>query len=86
MQIIALRHSRDTYFFAVAVNQMQSITDRLKINSNIDRWNAENQTVLPNGKGIIDGSSITIYWGQWAHYTCPHTQLGQSGCLRQTLQ
>jgi hypothetical protein len=92
MQISALREAKSAYYFDVAIQQMQVITERLNVirNGRIEQtliaWNQQNGQVLPNGRGIVRGNyplfDISIFWGKPSHLdTCKNIKIGSSGCL-----
>jgi len=92
MQIVAYRKTQAVYYADVAIQQMDSIWQKLQIlkNTNIQTtvttWNDLNQQVLPNGRGTVRGSyplyDIAIFWGD-NHFplTCRKNKIGLSGCL-----
>jgi type IV pilus modification protein PilV len=58
MQLSALRHSQDAYWHSLATTQLSSFFDSLRVNRSdtarakeLDRWNALNARLLPEGKG-----------------------------------
>jgi Tfp pilus assembly protein PilV len=89
MELSASRINRETYFFAVAANQLQVMEAELLLLPNqqafqslITAWNRENQVVLPQGRGMFDHSILTIYWGETTQQKgCEKTTEGSSGCL-----
>jgi Tfp pilus assembly protein PilV len=95
MEVQAFTKASEIYYFSVAANQMQIISDRLRVlgssagrHSLVASWQAQNLEVLPQGRGVITGSypvyAINIYWG--INYDpCLQTQLGLSGCLKETI-
>jgi len=96
MNVMALRANRAAYFLGVATNQLQVMTDRLRVfkdTVSLDQqllyWNVQNQQVLPEGYGTIRGHhpvyTLTIYWGNMPKDDCPKPQLGQSGCLQEKM-
>src|SRR5260221_10086330 len=59
----SLHEMKSAYYFAVAKQQIQVITERLhafksseNLESKIIIWNRQNQAVLPHGKGRVTGS------------------------------
>ncbi len=86
-EIFSLRVNRSAYFFSVAENQLNSMAERLRVlDSNQDLakqitiWNQQNQEVLPQGRGVMTGNTLTIYWG--GESSCPQNKFGQAGCLK----
>ena len=68
-EIGAFRNSRDAYYFSVAVNQVNAMRERLQVfeghsglEQQIELWNAQNATVLPQGKGEVTEQYIKIKW------------------------
>jgi hypothetical protein len=74
MQLSALRSAKSAYYLSVATQQVDVIVQRLSVlkelfnGDAIAEWNIENQTVLPNGLGRVDGQfpnyRISINWGR----------------------
>jgi hypothetical protein len=85
MELSASRASRETYFFSVAANQLQTMAEQLSLHINQQNifalWNRDNQVLLPNGRGEFDGSTLSIYWGNKNQTYCKQNQEGPSGCL-----
>jgi Tfp pilus assembly protein PilV len=92
MQIVSLRESKSVYYFSVASQQLQNMIERLEFLQGADHakqltlWNQQNKAVLPQGRGMIEGSFpnylITLYWGNSKNFTCLKNKMGPSGCLR----
>lgn len=58
MQLSALRHSQDAYLHSLATTQLQSLLERLRVNSSdakrtaeLTEWNTINARLLPQGTG-----------------------------------
>jgi prepilin-type N-terminal cleavage/methylation domain-containing protein len=92
MEIQSLHENRNTYFFNVAINQFQSMRDRLHVlnkNSHLDdavsKWQNENKIVLPQGYGQVIGSYpdyvVTLFWGEASHTECQKMTVSNAGCL-----
>ncbi len=89
-EIYALRESRNAWIVSVAVRQLENITERLSVSSEVTRWNEENAHVLPQGRGTVTGQFpiyvISIYWGESNNKnTCQENHLGMSGCLQEKI-
>lgn len=90
MQFVALKQTKATYYFNVAINQANVLRERLKNTNDLPliliNWNKQNQDVLPNGRGLIthypDFSMISICWGRQSAScnTCSKNTIGLSGC------
>lgn len=91
MQITSLRETRASYYFSVATQQLQIMSERLHslkardINEQLTQWNKQNNEVLPQGHGVISGDyphfTLTIFWGNADTNECNKNKIGQSGCL-----
>ena len=88
MALSAARVARATYCVAIASNQLDSMEERLAgraryhdIQEQLQRWNRENQALLPAGRGQLEGLTLRIYWGEVTEGACPERQAGLSGCL-----
>lgn len=92
-EIYSIRESRAAYYFDVANNQINNMSERLRmlkqdsdISSQVGIWNTENKTILPQGRGQVlrhfRDDTIIVYWGNIKEF-CAHNQLGQSGCISQ---
>lgn len=98
MQIYALRENRNAYYFSVAENQLISFTNRLRVRNSRDeltdqvtRWNEQNHTLLPYGKGYVTGVfpfyTTTLFWGDKTNKRiCKDLPIGQLKCLSVTAQ
>lgn len=95
-QFYVMKEAKAAYFFGMAINQINNAAERLTalkeyegLDEQLIRWNAENQTVLPDGFGTISGHYpnylISIYWGTLSH-DCAKQKIGLSGCLRRKIQ
>ncbi len=84
MQWQAVRETQSAYHFTVAASQLHAMTERLRaldkwsgLEQQIQKWNLQNQQVLPQGKGEVSGHypayTIKITWGK-------------SECLTQSLE
>lgn len=91
MQITALRQAKANYYFNVATQQLQAMTEYLSIikednwQSQFQLWNKQNKELLPQGRGTIQGQypsySLAIFWGKEKDLICENSKIGQSGCL-----
>ncbi len=87
MQLTALKQAKSAYFYSVANQQINNLTERLSLSNNkiiekeIERWNEQNREVLPQGIGKMNGNIISIFWGEFEKQTCDYNQLGVQGCL-----
>lgn len=94
MQISSLREMKSAYYFSVATQQLNNMTEQLKILKNhfdgttIIRWNQQNAKLLPQGRGKVTGSYpnfvLSIAWGKKS--ACHENKLGQSGCLHMAVK
>ena len=95
IQINALREAKIACMITTARYQIENAEERLSalglhdgLLEQLAIWNAENQSVLPQGFGTITGYFpyyvITVYWGNSPH-VCATVQSGRSGCLRKTI-
>ncbi len=84
-QLYALRSNQQAYFLSLAMNQLQSLAERLQVHSSVDdlefylqQWNEQNKKLLPQGVGRLNGNypnyKITLFWK------------GERQCLSQDLQ
>ncbi len=96
LQFYSLKLAKSAYFYNLAVNQLNNISERLSalqtddgFMQQIAAWNTENQTVLPLGFGTVTGEFpnyiATIYWGTQLHH-CAKKHVGEAGCLREKIQ
>jgi len=96
--MLALQKSQETYFYEAAENQMQVITERLmalhnlqNLNAQINQWNGENEIILPQGYGLVQGVfpsyEVSVFWGERNNtQVCTMTILGHSGCIKRKIQ
>lgn len=87
----SLQQAKSTYYFNVATQQINNMIERLRVikagNWEIaqENWNKENQNILPQGRGMIEGQYpnyvISIFWGQMNSSPCLQKKIGLSGCL-----
>lgn len=88
MQVNIFKHVKAQFYYSIAMQQLDNLINRLqalpsaKQSEVISNWNADNAAVLPQGRGEMAGTVITIYWGKPQDASCQHNQIGQSGCLR----
>lgn len=86
MQIYSLRQTKASYYFAVAIQQLTNMQERLqaveseKWQEQIAYWNEENKRVLPQGRGMVLSNAIVIFWGNVANNACEKNKIGASGC------
>ncbi|EKD55495.1 MAG: hypothetical protein ACD_60C00004G0005 [uncultured bacterium] len=91
IEVYSFRQLKIAYFFSLAFNQMNNMTERLSalhtyngLDEQIEMWNRENQSLLPNGLGNVQGHFphyiARIYWGNFPHL-CIKNQMGETGCL-----
>ncbi len=74
MQITSLHSAKSAYYYSVAEQQLHIMARQLQVIDDNDKqtalakWNAQNQIVLPNGRGMISGYAphyrLSIHWGQ----------------------
>ncbi|EKD74275.1 MAG: hypothetical protein ACD_45C00012G0010 [uncultured bacterium] len=95
IEIYSLKQAKTAYFLGIAVNQMANMSERLialqthtELAEQVNRWNQENQSVLPNGFGVVMGHFpnyiLSLYWGGKLQ-SCVKNQLGEPGCLREKI-
>jgi prepilin-type N-terminal cleavage/methylation domain-containing protein len=89
-ELSSLRESKYSYYYSVAVNQLQSIQQQILVYKDSTQdisanWNNQNKLVLLYGRGVISGSypdyKISIFWGDTTLQSCEKIQIGQSGCI-----
>jgi hypothetical protein len=91
VQITALQKAKANYYFSVATQQLNILTEHLVHEKPIDTtallaaWNQQNQAVLPQGRGMLHNNKITIFWGDTNESICEHNKIGQQGCLQRSL-
>lgn len=95
MQMITLQKAKTNYYVAVATHQLHILSERLKLTKNNDValdlliWNQQNQAILPQGKGVIQGDfphyEIMIFWGNKNAMECKKNKIAQIGCLHRSL-
>ncbi|MBX3709259.1 MAG: hypothetical protein KIT56_07515 [Gammaproteobacteria bacterium] len=91
--VTSIQQSRSVYYFAAAQQQINVISEKLKLIKNnqyqalLNAWNKQNQEVLPQGRGTIKGSdpneTVSIFWGNTQEQDCEKNKIGTEGCLRQ---
>lgn len=87
MQIYSLRETKSSYYFAIAMQQVMNMQERLltfqseKWQEQIAYWNEENKQVLPQGRGVLLSNGIAIFWGNTTNKECQQNKIGTSGCL-----
>lgn len=96
MQITALKEAKSAYYYSVATQQLNVMTERLRAlsknnyNDQFTIWNQQNQEVLPQGKGLITGYypdfNLAIFWGNGVLQECIKNKIGQSGCLHLSIK
>ena len=73
MQLSALSHSRESYYYNLAVMQLNCMLERLRANTSItarnnelQRWNQINTRLLPQGQGSYQcqehACTVSISW------------------------
>jgi Tfp pilus assembly protein PilV len=92
MQITALRAAKSAYYFAVATQQLNGMAERLlategaALNQSLEKWNKQNQAVLPQGMGTVTNINATytlkLYWGSPRLSVCDKNIIGSIGCLQ----
>jgi len=88
MVISSARLQLKVYYASLAEQQLQNMTQRLRLDANVSdqvlRWNQENQLLLPQGRGWVEGIdpaySIKLCWGEEGleregHAGCASTDL-----------
>ncbi|SRR5579883_1256468 len=91
MQLAALQKAKAAYYFSVATQQLEVMSERLRALGEgntedlLQAWNQQNQTVLPQGRGTLSGGypdfTLAIFWGAVTESQCTKNTIGQSGCL-----
>lgn len=95
METYSIQKARSAYLFNMAITQLNNMAEKLKaiMNGNglagqLEKWNQENQVVLPQGLGTVTGKfpdfTVTIYWGKTQHH-CTLVHVGESGCLKEKI-
>jgi Tfp pilus assembly protein PilV len=90
-EIYSLRAIRAAEYFNSATIQINNMSERLQIVAEqgslltqVAAWNSENNQVLPQGRGEVEGVypmyRISIFWGDVSGH-CEQNQLGNSGCI-----
>ena len=92
IQIYTLRKAHSVYFLSLATIQLNNLSERLQASNGRDlnslwvSWNKENQAILPQGTGMIQGNFphyvATIFWGTRFQTVCQPYLKGKSGCLK----
>lgn len=96
MEMAALRDSRGIFYFNEATQQLQNLSERLRVlgvvsglSEQIALWNQENQNLLPQANGIVSGVypvyHVTISWGE-QKTNCRKNTIGVSGCIAAEIQ
>ena len=90
MLITSLHKSIASYYAEIAAQQIRVMTEQLQLpqinlEAAITTWNKQNETILPQGKGVVQKNQIVIYWGGKNETTCKTTTFGKQGCLYQIL-
>src|ERR1700733_13945558 len=73
LELTALRNTQDIYFQSIASTQLAAMAERLRANQSqlaknleCERWNIENQRLLPQAKGICvcqnTACTLTLNW------------------------
>lgn len=93
MQLTTLTHIKNTYSYAVANQQLNTLTAQLavwkkdQLPAQLARWNAQNANALILGKGTLTENqsqlTITVSWGD-QNPTCINNKIGSTGCLQTT--
>lgn len=92
VELSALYLNRKAYFAALAEQQVDNLEERLRLvgaGAGLDQalraWNAENQQILPQGRGRLSGHypdyRITLAWGKAGERFCAESQEGEAGCV-----
>jgi len=90
MQITTLQKAKTNYYFAVAIQQLDILKERLKLQKKdvsllLEEWNKQNQVVLPQGRGVIEGDfpqyELTIFWGSKNASECKKNKIAKIGCI-----
>ncbi len=91
LYFMALRYEKSNYYFNVAIQQIHnlwanwSVFQSFQNHTWLDRWNLENQLVLPQGAGkwlgTRDHFSAVVVWGGFKIADCHATQIDLSGCV-----
>ncbi|OGT54630.1 MAG: hypothetical protein A3F43_04230, partial [Gammaproteobacteria bacterium RIFCSPHIGHO2_12_FULL_42_10] len=94
LNLVSLREAKSEYYSSVAMQQIKnmlavlSIPQAMDTASALERWNQQNQMVLPRGKGTVRGQHphfvVSIYWGGEPIEDCTMNRIGVSGCLSLT--
>lgn len=71
LEVSSLRDASHTYYFNVAINQLNDMAARLREpgrNNNytdqLTLWNAENKLLLPGGTGEVTDNQIKLCWNK----------------------
>jgi prepilin-type N-terminal cleavage/methylation domain-containing protein len=92
--IYSYKTSRDAYFFSVALNQLEEMSERLYalkqfdgLSEQIILWNQHNQEILPQGSGEVAGVYpyylITLHWGD--NFECGKDDFLKINCISTSL-
>lgn len=90
-EVSSMSAIRDAYQFNLANHQLNNMTERLRIlgrypgiEQQVTEWNTENQIILPQGQGQVEGDfpeyTVSIRWGE-EELPCQQNQLNNGGCL-----
>lgn len=87
-QLTSMQQANLAYTYSVAAQQVININERLKAANffeQIVHWNSENQQILPQGRGVLSGEYILIYWGNTPDGCVQNRIQEEGGCLRQKI-
>jgi prepilin-type N-terminal cleavage/methylation domain-containing protein len=91
-QLETLRSVKANFYAFLANNQLINLVEKCHASrqlsmNDIEVWNQQNKTLLPNGVGEVHGQcpqmKLTIFWGKISSKQCDKIRLGESGCLTQ---
>lgn len=95
VEVDSIKQARTINIFNLSINQLENMTERIvagqhaELQQNINQWNSENEILLPNGIGHVEGEFpnylLTIEWGKRMN-NCNKNQLGESGCITEKVQ
>lgn len=96
LQLMALHKTEDNYYLNIASQQIDSMSERLKIlndgqyDDQLSVWNEQNQIVLPGGYGQLSygdsGMVLSIFWGSKEILNCKNMESGKTRCLQTKIQ
>jgi prepilin-type N-terminal cleavage/methylation domain-containing protein len=91
-QLTSLHKLKSAYYFSVAAQQLDrmhailSVIPDNDLTTALTTWNNQNQSVLPQGRGVLENRYptpvISIFWGNTSANECVKPTIGQSGCLK----